>query len=76
MRILVIDDDEELSCDIKQVLGENGHVAECVHDGASSEEFTRLNRFGLVILNVILPNKSGIDVCRALRGKGMNTPIP
>ncbi|MDV2988927.1 MAG: response regulator transcription factor [Dehalogenimonas sp.] len=75
MRILVIDDDEELCCDIKQVLGENGHVAECVHDGASGVHFAGVADFDLVILDLSLPDKDGLEVCRTLRRQGLNIPV-
>jgi DNA-binding response OmpR family regulator len=75
MRILVIEDDEELCCDIEQVLEENGHVAECVHDGTSGEDFALVTDFDLVILDLSLPDKDGVEVCRTLRRQGLNIPV-
>ena len=75
MRILVIEDDKELCSDMEQVLEENGHVAECVHDGASGEDFALVADFDLLILDLSLPDKDGLEVCQTLRRQSLNVPI-
>ncbi|AKG53252.1 two-component response regulator [Dehalogenimonas sp. WBC-2] len=75
MKILVIEDDQQLCQDMRQALTENGHVTECVFNGADGEHAARYSDFDLVILDLMLPDKSGIEVCRSLRAVGVNTPI-
>lgn len=75
MKILLIDDDVALCQTLGRALTEMGHLVECAGNGASGEHFARYSQFGLIILDLVLPDKDGVDVCHALRAGGVNTPI-
>jgi len=74
-RILVIEDEPSLSMAIRDELEFEGFEASIVEDGT-----TGLNRIlgeapDLVILDLMLPGISGFEICREVRGQGMDTPI-
>ncbi|MDH4268777.1 MAG: response regulator transcription factor [Dehalococcoidia bacterium] len=75
MRILVIDDDRRLCAVIKRGLLEEGYAVDLAYDGEEGEYLAEVNPYDLIILDIMLPNKDGIEVCRELRAKKINTPI-
>ncbi len=75
MRILVIDDDRRLCTVIKRGLLEEAYAVDLAYDGEEGEYLAEVNPYDLIILDIMLPNKDGIQVCRELRAKKINTPI-
>lgn len=75
MHILIVEDDERLAHAVVRVLKEEGHVPEVAHDGETGLELGLSGTFDLVILDLMLPRLSGIDVCRKLRMAGVATPV-
>ncbi|KSV18104.1 transcriptional regulator [Dehalococcoides mccartyi] len=75
MRILLLDDDKCLCQTLERALSEAGHVVEYACDGASGEYFAANSEFDLLILDIGLPDKNGIEVCRKLRADGIVTPV-
>jgi DNA-binding response OmpR family regulator len=75
MRILVIDDDRRLCTVIKRGLLEEAYAVDLAYDGEEGEYLAEVNPYDLIILDIMLPNKDGIQVCRELRSKKINTPI-
>ena len=75
MRVLVIDDDRRLCTVIKRGLIEEAYAVDLAFDGEEGEYLAEVNPYDLVILDIMLPNKDGIEVCRELRAKKINTPI-
>lgn len=75
MRILVIDDDPKLCDVVRRGLEENAYAVDCVHDGDDGEYYVETGSYDLVVLDIMMPKKDGIEVCRNLRGKQINTPI-
>jgi DNA-binding response OmpR family regulator len=75
MRILVVDDDRRLSAVIKRGLLEEAYAVDLAYDGEDGEYMAEVNPYDLIILDIMLPNKDGIEVCRELRAKKVNTPI-
>jgi len=75
MRILVVDDDRRLCAVIKRGFLEEGYAVDLAYDGEEGEYLAEVNPYDLVILDIMLPNKDGIEVCRELRAKKINTPI-
>ena len=67
-RILVVEDEVALASGIKDALSHAGFEAEAVHDGASALEAFQRSRFDLIVLDLMLPGKSGLEVLRELRG--------
>jgi len=75
MRILVVDDDRRLCAVIKRGLLEEGYAVDLAYDGEEGEYLAEVSPYDLIILDIMLPNKDGIEVCRELRARKVNTPI-
>jgi len=74
-RILVIEDEPQMLLGLRDNLELEGYEVQTAGDG--EEGLARASSFSpdLVILDVMLPKKNGFDVCRDLRGRGVQTPI-
>ncbi len=75
MRILVIDDDQRLCDTLQRGLEENTFAVDCVHDGEEGEIYGAQDLYDLIILDIMMPKKNGVEVCRNLRSQNINTPI-
>ncbi|MFD8079653.1 response regulator transcription factor [Streptomyces sp. NPDC059718] len=74
-RILVAEDDEMQARLIRVYLEREGNVVQVVHDGRSALERARSTRLDLIVLDVMMPLVSGLDVCRILRAEASRIPI-
>jgi len=75
MRILVVDDDRRLCAIIKRGLLEEAYAVDLAYDGEEGEYLAEVNPYDLIILDIMLPIKDGIEVCQELRAKKINIPI-
>lgn len=75
MRILIVDDDRRLCAIIKRGLLEEAYAVDLAYDGEEGEYLAEVNAYDLIILDIMLPNKDGIEVCHELRARGINTPV-
>jgi two-component system copper resistance phosphate regulon response regulator CusR len=75
MRIMIVEDDEKVAGFIKKGLMEENYGVDLFHDGEEGEFWGLENKYDLIILDIMLPKKNGIDVCRSLRQKGVIAPI-
>ena len=75
MRILVVDDDRHLNGIIKRGLTEETYAVDTAFDGEEAEYLACVNSYDLIILDIMMPKKDGIEVCQSLRGNHINTPI-
>jgi DNA-binding response OmpR family regulator len=72
-RILVVDDDRTIADVVGRYLIRDGHQVECVHDGRAALSRIEAEPPDLVVLDLLLPSVSGLEVCRRLRARW---PIP
>ena len=75
MRILVVDDDRRLCSVIKRGLLEETYAVDIAYDGEEGEYMAEVNPYDLIILDIMMPKKDGIEMCKELRSKRINTPI-
>jgi DNA-binding response OmpR family regulator len=75
MRILVVDDDLPTRELLVRSLGRAGHVASAAANCGEANTMVLAERFEIVVLDVMLPDGSGVDLCRALRQQRVDTPI-
>ena len=75
MRILLIEDNRRLSDALRRTLEEDGYVVDTAYDGAEGEDLALITSYSLIILDVMLPKRDGIEVCRSLRDQHVATPI-
>ena len=73
--ILLIEDEPGLVMTITDLLTADGHRVESVSDGDAGLAKATREKFALIILDVMLPKKTGFDVCRQLRQAGIDTAI-
>jgi DNA-binding response OmpR family regulator len=74
MRLLVVEDEIKVASFLKRGLEEAGHVVDVAHDGKEGEYLATLNPYDVLILDVMLPDIDGRQVCRDLRSRGVATP--
>ena len=70
MRILVVEDNPDMASAIQQGLRENGYSVDVAHKGFEGEELAASEPYDLVILDLMLPDRDGIELCRSLRRRG------
>lgn len=75
MRIVVVEDNEPLAKAISYRLRDRGHSADVLHDGADADAFLTQESADLIVLDINLPGKSGLEVLRDLRARGDNAPV-
>lgn len=76
VKILIVEDDSVINAFISRGLKESGYLTESVYDGQSALDYLENSSPpDLIILDVMLPKISGLDVLKAIRDKGALTPI-
>jgi DNA-binding response OmpR family regulator len=75
MRILVVEDSRRLAGIIRRGLQEEAYAVDNAYDGEEAQYMAETTPFDLIILDIMLPKKDGVTVCRELRAKNVNTPI-
>ena len=73
--ILLVEDEEALRMTLSDRLHSEGFVVDCAVDGAEGFQKATQLPFDLIILDVMLPRKNGLDVCRDIRQAGLITPV-
>src|ERR687884_2243416 len=74
-RILFVEDEPGLVMTLTDRLRNEGYIVETAYDGETGLARASNERFDAIILDVMLPRKSGFDVCRDLRQRGVVTPL-
>lgn len=75
MRVLIIEDNPKMATAIQRGLTEHGYAADACHTGYEGEELAAIEPYDLVILDVMLPDRDGVDVCRNLRRRDVKKPV-
>jgi DNA-binding response OmpR family regulator len=75
MRILVIEDNHRLSSSLAANLAHEGYSVDAAYDGQEGQDLAELTPYDLIILDILLPKKDGLQVCRDLRRRRIHTPI-
>ncbi len=75
MRLLFAEDDRQLRTSITRGLREASYSVDQAATGAQALTLASTNEYDAIVLDVLLPGKSGIVVCRAIREKGNRVPI-
>ncbi|WP_414755037.1 two-component system response regulator RppA [Anabaena sp. CCY 9910] len=75
MRILLVDDEVELTVPLSRVLTREGYTVEAAYEGKSGSEMATVGNYDLLILDWMLPGKTGLEICQELRRQGKITPV-
>ena len=73
--ILLVEDEPGLVLTLGDRLRSEGYTVEALYEGTQVLDRVTRERFGLIILDVMLPGKGGFEVCQELRQRGYTTPI-
>ena len=75
MRILLVEDEERIAAFIRKGLKEELYTVDVARDGSEALDIAGSGEYDLIILDLRLPVRDGISVCRELRAQGNTTPI-
>lgn len=75
MRILVVEDNPDMATAIRQGLKENGYSVDIAHKGYEGEYLATSEPYDLIVLDVMLPDRDGVELCRNLRRQEVATCI-
>lgn len=75
MRILLVEDEEDAARLLAKGLRERAYAVDVAADGESALLKTAVSDYDLILLDILLPGKSGLEVCRQLRAAGNQTPV-
>ena len=75
MRILIVEDEQNLALQIQHILSQEKYTAEIAFDGREGLEKTQQEEYDLLILDVMLPGMDGFSILKELRADGIQTPV-
>jgi DNA-binding response OmpR family regulator len=75
MRILAVEDEEKLNKGLVQGLQKRGYAVDFAFDGEEGEKLALWNDYDVIVLDIMMPKRDGLTVCRNIRAKGKQTPI-
>ncbi len=75
MRILVVEDEHKIAHSLKKGLEQESHAVDVVYDGKSGLDYALSEEYDLVILDRMLPQLDGVEVCRKLREQKNHIPV-
>lgn len=75
MRVLVVEDEPGMAGFIRQGLHEQGYVVDVAKDGREGLEYALLSEYDVILLDIMLPYKDGLEVLGDMRDHGVKTPV-
>ncbi len=75
MRVLVVEDEKKVAGFIKRGLEQEGYVVDTAMDGVEGEEYADAHEYDVIVLDIMLPRKDGIEVLKDIKGKGIKSPV-
>ncbi len=75
MYVLIVEDERRLAQVIRRVLEEEGHTVDTAHDGEEGLAMALEASHDVIVLDILLPEMDGIEVCQALRRNRIDTPV-
>lgn len=75
MQILLVDDEVELADPLSRVLTREGYTVDVAYDGTSGGRLASSGHYDLLILDWMLPEQTGLEICQQLRSQGDTTPV-
>lgn len=75
MRVLVVEDERKISAYVKRGLEEQGYAVDTAYTGREALDWAETVSYDLIVLDILLPELDGVEVCRELRQRGVRTPV-
>jgi DNA-binding response OmpR family regulator len=74
-KVLIIEDEQKISRFLQLELKHEGYATDSAVDGREGYKMAQSGNYDMIILDLMLPSLSGIEICRRLRAEGIGTPI-
>jgi DNA-binding response OmpR family regulator len=75
MRLLLVEDEKKMASFIQRGLKEEGYAVDVAHDGEEGFEYLTVNEYDAVILDLMIPKISGMELCGKIRQRKIKTPV-
>lgn len=75
MKILVVEDEHKIANSVKKGLEQESYAVDVAYDGISGFDLAAYENYDVIILDLLMPGLNGLDVCKRLRQKNIQTPI-
>jgi DNA-binding response OmpR family regulator len=75
MYVLIVEDERRLAQLVRRVLEEEGHTVDVAHDGEEGLQIALEGTHDVIVLDIMLPEINGLDVCKSLRANRVDTPV-
>ena len=75
MRVLVVEDNPKMAAAVQKGLREHGYATDAVHRGMEGEELAGSGVYDVIVLDLMMPDCDGVEVCRNLRRRGVKSKV-
>lgn len=75
MRILIIEDEKKVAAFIKRGLEQESYAVDVCNDGVEGTHYAEINSYDVIILDIMLPKKSGLEVLKDIKAAGVKAPV-
>jgi len=75
MRILIVEDDKKLAAFLEKGLKEEHFAVDVCRNGTDALYYIQVNNYDIILLDIMLPGKDGLTLCRQIRDNSISTPI-
>lgn len=75
MKLLLVEDEKRMATALTELLRRENYEVDLCIDGVTGLEAIQSNLYDLVVLDVMLPGKSGFEIAKIVRSEGIKTPI-
>ena len=75
MKILIIEDEPKVVAFLKKGLEEQGYDVDVAYDGQMGEKLAIKSGYDLIILDIIIPNINGVELCKRIRSRNIQVPV-
>lgn len=75
MKILLCEDERELSNAVSAILRHHNYTVDAVYDGQNAYDYGLTNQYDVILLDIMMPKMDGLSVLNELRNKGIKTPV-
>ncbi len=75
VRILIIEDEKKVAAFIKRGLEQESYAVDVCEDGVEGQHFAEINEYDAIILDIMLPKKSGLEVLKEIKAAGVKAPV-
>jgi len=75
VKVLVVEDEKKVARFIKRGLEQEGYAVDIAQDGAEGEQYIGIDNYDIIVLDIMLPRKSGLDVLKDLKQRNVKSRI-